>query len=149
MQTRDDARGIDDLLNELRGSDPDPDPALLDRIRALGPAAVPSLIAYVTNPAEYDVNEELGNTGWGPYSAVELLGEMHPMEALHPLVSLLAWYDYDYLDRALPEALGRFGEAAIGPVATVLADAGQVVWTRVAATPGSGRNRIYESRIAG
>ncbi len=106
------------------------DPALLDRIRGVGLAAVPSLIAYVTDPGEYEIRDDAGVTGWGPYSAIELLGEMHPMEALQPLVSLLPWEDYDFLGDPLIHALGQFGHSAMEPVAAVLADRDQIVWTR-------------------
>jgi len=106
------------------------DPALLDRIRGLGPDAVPSLIAYVTDPEEYEIREDAGVTGWGPYSAIDLLGELHPMEALQPLVSLLPWEDYDFLGDPLIHALGQFGRPALEPVAAVLADRSQIVWTR-------------------
>jgi len=128
--TSDDAESIDQLLEELRRMETRSDPALLDRIRGLGLAAVPSLIAYATDPEEYEVREDAEITGWGPYSAIDLLGELHPMEALQPLVSLLPWEDYDFLGDPLIHALGQFGRPAMEPVTAVLADRSQIVWSR-------------------
>jgi len=137
--TSEDAESIDQLLEELRRIGQYPDPAVLDRIRGLGLGAVPSLIAYVTDPEEYEVREDSEVTGWGPYSAIDLLGEIHPMEALQPLVSLLPWEDYDFLGEPLIHALSQFGRPAMEPVAAMLADRSQIVWSRGTASEALGK----------
>jgi hypothetical protein len=125
---------IDELLAELRLAGPEPRPELIGAIRALGSEGIPALIAMVIDPAEYEAAEDDEEfTGWAPYAALEILGEMHPPEALEPLLSLLAWDDYDYLSDTLPDALARFGRPALEPVAAIFADRDRTVWTRIRA----------------
>lgn len=123
---------IHELLEELRTAGQDPRPELLDAIRALGEEAVPPLIAMVTTPEEYDIAEgdTEGRTGWAPYSALAILGELHPPEALESLLSLLTWDDYDYLSEALPAVLAQFGHPVLDPLTAILADQRKTVWTR-------------------
>ena len=77
------AQRIDELLAELRRAGQHPDDELLDAIRALGMEAVPALIALVSDPAAYQMSEDEEDVSyWAPYPAVEILGELHPPEAL-------------------------------------------------------------------
>jgi hypothetical protein len=126
------SQSIDVFLSQLRVAGEHPPQELLDAIRALGEEAVPALIAMVSNPAEYDVDESdtENRTGWAPYSAVTILGELHPPEALQPLLALLPWEDYDYLTVPLTEALAQFGRAVLDPLTTVLRNRHRSVWTR-------------------
>jgi HEAT repeat protein len=130
--------GLDELLAQLRTAGSKPEPELLDAIRALGGEAVPALISMVTNPAEYEYapGDEEGVTGWAPYSAVQILGEIHPPEALEPLLSLFSWDDYDYLSEELPDVIAKFGEPALDPLTAILAEPPNTVWTRWRAARG-------------
>lgn len=122
---------IDNLLSELRVAGPKPGDELLNAIRASGAEGVPALTAMVTNPAEYEVVEgDEDRTGWAPYSVVDILGELHPPEALEPLLSLLPWDGYEYLTSSLPVALAQYGEGALDPLTAFLADESQIVWSR-------------------
>jgi hypothetical protein len=135
VQTTTIAETIDDLLAQLRTAGEHPDPQLLDSIKALGHDAVQPLIAMATTPAEYEVakDDHAALTGWAPYIAIDLLGELHPPEALEPLLSLLTWEDNVNLTIEVPDAIGRFGAAAIEPVTTFLADSTHSPWARSAA----------------
>ncbi len=126
------SQAIDELLAQLRVAGQRPPEALLGAIRSQGMEAVPSLIAMVSDPAEYEVAESDTEdvTGWAPYSAVKILGELHPPEALEPLLALFPWDGYDYLSSVLTRALGQFGEPALDPLMTVLSDLHHTVWTR-------------------
>jgi HEAT repeat protein len=117
-------QSIDGYLAELRTAGPNPPEALRRAILELGPAAVPSLIAMASDPAEYEVAEDDvdGRTGWAPYTAVEILGDMHPPEALEPLIALLSWDEYDELLERVLEALGKFGRPAFDALAAIAAD---------------------------
>lgn len=122
---------IDDLLAELRHAGQHPPPALLASISALGAEAIPALIALVTDPAAYQMSEDEDDVSyWAPYPAVQILGELHPPEALEPLLLLITWDDYDYLAGIVPEALANFGRVALDPLSSILADQDQSVWTR-------------------
>src|SRR5947209_19351338 len=93
-----DRHAIDDLLGELRHAGRNPGQELRASITGLGAEAVPALIALVTDPSAYDMSEDDDDVSyWAPYPAVEILGELHPAEALEPLLSLITWDDYDYL----------------------------------------------------
>jgi SEC-C motif/Protein of unknown function (DUF1186) len=132
------SRGIDELLAELRLAGQVPGQNLLKSIKALGAEAIPPLIAMVTDPAEYEYAEgdEANVSGWAPYAAVEMLGDMHPPEALDALLDLISWDDYDYLSGLVPRALGHFGRPAFEPLAKIVADSSRTVWTRERAMHG-------------
>lgn len=122
---------IDDLLAELRRAGPQPGAELVASITALGVEAVPALLALVIDPTAYDMSEDEEDVpSWAPYTAVQILGELHPPEALEPLLSLLTWDDYEELSTVLPEALAKFGHVALDPLAALLADQRQTAWTR-------------------
>jgi hypothetical protein len=126
------SQSIDELLARLRVAGQNPPQELLDAIRGLGQEAVPALIALISNPDEYDVvdPDPENRTGWAPYSAVTILGELHPPEALGPLLALLPWEDYDYLTTPLLGALARYGEDSLDPLTAVLTNRHRSVWTR-------------------
>jgi hypothetical protein len=107
---------------------------------ALGAEAIPALIALVTDPVAYEMSEDEDDLSyWAPYPAVQILGELHPAEALEPLLSLITWDDYDYLSGIVPEALGKFGRVALDPLSAILADRRQTVWTRGRVVSAMGR----------
>ncbi len=125
-------RTVDQLLDDLRQAGAKPPAELLTSIRDLGADAVPALLAMVTDPREYEIAEgdEDNRTGWAPYTAIEMLGEMHPPEALDPLLSLIDWDDYDYLPNVLPAALGQYGPQALVRLIPVLTDTTKTVWAQ-------------------
>lgn len=126
-----DRHTVDDLLEQLRHAGQHPRLELLASIRDLGAEAVPALIALVTDPAAYEMSADADDVSyWAPYPAVEILGELHPPDALEPLLTLIAWDEYDYLSGIVPQALARYGGVALDPLGTILVDQGQTVWTR-------------------
>ena len=128
-------QSIDELIEQLRQAGPEPTQELLAAITSLGAEAVPALIALVSDPAAYDVIEaEEDVSGWAPYPAVTILGELHPAEALEPLLDLIRWDGYDFLTGVVPEALARYGAAALDPLASILGDGNLTVWTRIRAS---------------
>jgi hypothetical protein len=125
-------RDVDQLLDDLRQAGAKPPPELLASIRDLGAGAVPALIAMITDPREYEIAEgdEDDRTGWAPYTVIEMLGEMHPEEALDPLLSLIDWDDYDFMPNVLPTALGQYGPQALDRLIPVLTDTTKTVWAQ-------------------
>jgi uncharacterized protein YecA (UPF0149 family) len=69
---------------------------------------------------------------WAPIHAIRLLGELRAADAVRPLMPLLR-RDDDYISQALPEAYGLIGEPALAPMAELLSDTLEDVWTRVRA----------------
>lgn len=65
-----------------------------DGILALGPRAVAELVAVLEDEAL--LCETGPGAGWAPIHAVELLGELRSVEAIEPMLRLLA--DSDFLD---------------------------------------------------
>lgn len=125
-------QAVDQLLHDLRQAGAKPPAELLTSIRNLGADAVPALIAMVTDPREYEIVEgdEDNRTGWAPYTAIKMLGEMHPEEAFEPLLSLIDWDDYDFLPDVLPAALGQYGPQALDRLTPVLTDTTKTVWAQ-------------------
>ena len=122
------------LLAALRQAGQHPDPALLGRIRALGPAVVPALIALATDQRLLWADSERAEV-WAPGHAARLLGELRAAEAVEPLLPLLE-LDQDWPREDLPEVFGRIGEPAFQPLRRLLFDRGRDQFARVAAANG-------------
>ena len=132
---------VDDLkqlLDELRQAGKKPGRALLDRVKACGPAAVFSLIEMATD-AELLDSESEGPEVWAPIHAIKLLGELGDPEAIEPLLPLFDRTDDDALAETLPEAFGGIGASAISPMRTLLFDRTRDTWTRVYAAEALGK----------
>ena len=117
-----------DVLAQLRRAGQHPDPALLDRVKALGPATVGPLIAMATDARHYEAETESPDV-WAPLHAVQILGELEASDAVEPLLPLLGWDD-EWLDQLLPECLGRIGAPALPPLRAYLFDRSRDVWAR-------------------
>jgi len=125
MHTTKDAR---EVLAELRQAGQDPDQALLDRVKALGPAAVRPLIEMATDESLHGAETESPEV-WAPLHAIQILGELGAAEAVEPLLPLLA-QDDEWLDELLPECLGRIGRPALASLRVYLFDRTHDVWAR-------------------
>ena len=106
-----DTNNVNEVLAQLRQAGQDPDQALLDRTKALGPAAVRPLIEMATDESLNAAETESPEV-WAPLHAIQILGELGAAEAVEPLLPLLAWDDQG-LDQLLPECLGRIGPPAL------------------------------------
>src|SRR5436190_15190584 len=115
-----DTKDVNEVLAELRQAGQDPDQALLDRVKALGPAAVRPLIEMATDESLHTAETESPEV-WAPFHAIQLLGGLEATEAVEPLLPLLAWDDQG-LDQPLPECLGRIGRPALPPLRAYLFD---------------------------
>jgi hypothetical protein len=123
-----DPNDVNEVLAELRQAGQHPDQALLDRVKALGPAAVGPLIAMATDASLYEAETENPEV-WAPLHAVQILSELEVAEAVEPLLPLLA-SDDEWLDQLLPECLGRIGAPALPPLRAYLFDRAHDVWAR-------------------
>jgi tetratricopeptide (TPR) repeat protein len=110
----------DTLLMELRLAGEHPDPAVLEKIKALGDMVVPLLIAMALDEQYYEADSE-GLDVWAPGHAVRLLGALGAAEAVEPLLGLFS-RDEDWLCEELPDCLGQLGAPALGPVREMLFD---------------------------
>jgi hypothetical protein len=117
------------LLDGLRQAGEHPDRALLDRIVACGPAAIPPLIDLATDP---ELLFPSGNTeeAWAPIHAVQLLGEMQAQEAIEPLLPLFTLPGDEYVSTRLQEAFGLMGPSALPHLRTLFADREQDQYLR-------------------
>jgi nucleotide-binding universal stress UspA family protein len=111
-----------------------PDQALFDRVKALGPAAVPGLTYLATDKALHYAEQE-SPAVWAPVHALQILGEMEAPEAVEPLLSMLAWDDSE-LAQSVEEALGKIGRPALEPLRALIFDRSQKPWTRNCAASG-------------
>lgn len=117
---QDSMNGLSELLTELRLTGQTPERALLERVKALGPAVVQPLIAMATDESLHYAEQESPQV-WAPLHAVQILGELEAAEAVEPLLPLLEMDD-DWLHEAVPEALGRIGQPALHPLRAFLYD---------------------------
>ncbi len=101
------------------------DPALIDRVKALGSAMAPELIAMAVDESLHHAEQD-NPAVWAPIHAIQILGDMESAEAVKPLISLLAWDDYE-LAEFVEEALGKIGQPALQPLRTLLFDRSQEV----------------------
>src|SRR5256885_11050242 len=104
---------VHEVLAQLRKAGEHPDLALLDRVKALGPAAVSPLIEMATDESLHGAETESPEM-WAPLHALEILGALEAAEAVEPLLPLLA-SDDEWLDQPLPACLGRIGAPALSP----------------------------------
>jgi hypothetical protein len=123
-----DTNDVNEVLAQLRRAGQHPDPALLDRVKALGPAVVGPLIAMATDESLHGAETESPEV-WVPLHAIQLLGELGAAEAVDPLLPLLA-ADDEWLDQLLPKCLGRIGAPALSPLRAYLFDRSHDVWAR-------------------
>ena len=123
-----DTTDVNEVLAELRQAGQDPDQALLDRVKALGPAAVRPLIEMATDESLHRAETESPEV-WAPLHAIQILGELGATEAVEPLLPLLA-QDDEWLDELLPECFGRIGRPALPPLRAYLFDHTHDVWAR-------------------
>ncbi len=123
------------LVDELRRIGKEPDRRLLDRVKALGPAAVPVLTTMATDEQLHHADGESAEV-WAPLHAIQLLGELEAAEAVQPLLPLLSWDEDDWLDQSLPEAFGRIGLPALPSLRALLFDRAATIYTRRRAADG-------------
>jgi hypothetical protein len=131
---------LDEVLQEVQEAGQHPSEELLDRARALGPAAIPRLIEMATDEALHFAGED-SPAVWAPLHAVRLLGELQAAVAVEPLLPLLSWDD-DWLGEELPVALGRIGMPSMAPLRDMLFDPSGDVFVRGRA--GTGLAKIAE-----
>ncbi len=120
---------LDEALGALRRAGPEPDRAVLGRVKDLGPAVIPPLIAMATDQTLHDADQDSPDV-WAPLHAIQILGEIGAAEAVEPLIPLLSREDDDYLAEILPECFGRIGKPALAPLRAFLQDRSQGVWAR-------------------
>src|SRR4051794_11053942 len=121
----------DQPLADLRRVGQHPPRELLDRVAALGPAAVPRLIEMATAEELHGADQDSPEV-WAPLHAIQLLGELGAAEAVEPLLPLLD-EDDDWLGPALAEAFGRIGRPALAPARDYLFDRARTLWARARA----------------
>jgi hypothetical protein len=143
----DDPEALVELLIEAGKQLP---PRLRRQILALGPAAVPPLLALFQDRAL--ALEEAPGEGWGPIHAAELLGELRAPEAIEPMLRLLEENDWDtILHDTVLRTLPLYGGAAFEPtLAAYEAAADPEVrgsFTSVLARLGIRDDRIYDALI--
>src|SRR5205807_10044355 len=78
-------------------------PALVDRVKALGPEVVPALIELATDTTAQSTEQD-DSAVWAPFNAIQILGEMEAGTAVQPLLSMLTSDDYELVEEAV-EAL--------------------------------------------
>src|SRR5947209_10479013 len=122
---------VHDGLRQPRKAVEHPDQALLDRVKALGLAAVHPLIEMATDESLHEA-ETASPEVWAPIHAIQILGELEAAEAVEPLLPLLA-SDDEWLDQLLPECLGRIGAPALAPLRAYLFDRSHDIWARARA----------------
>ncbi|MBU0490592.1 MAG: DUF1186 domain-containing protein [Chloroflexi bacterium] len=108
------------------------DPAL-DLIRAIldeGDAAIDPLI-MVLNDESLQFQDARGS-GWTPVHAARLLGQLHAVQAVEPLVHWLG-AEGEALVQAVPMALARIGEPALAPLMAYARDTSHNLMARAAA----------------
>lgn len=118
-------------LGEPPGRDVSVDCAAL----GLGREHVPELIRMAVDP-ELHSGPQASRIVWAPVHAWRALAALRAVEAVEPLLGLLARLDDgvdDWLAREIPDVLALFGRAALQPAADYLADARHGVWARVTA----------------
>ena len=103
---------VHEVLAQLRKAGEHPDLALLDRVKALGPAAVSPLIEMATDESLHGAETESPEM-WAPLHALEILGALEAAEAVEPLLPLLAsddeWLHESDEHRRQSHASGRNG----------------------------------------
>jgi hypothetical protein len=112
------------VREELIQAGEQPDPALFDRTKSLGPAVAPQLIEMAVDKSLHYAEQD-DPAVWAPIHAIKILGDMESAEAVEPLLSLLTWDDYE-LDEVVEAALGKIGLPALLPLHVLLFDRSQV-----------------------
>jgi tetratricopeptide (TPR) repeat protein len=109
-----------DLRAELIQAGAALNPALVDRVKALGPEVVPALIELATDTTAQSTEQD-DSAAWAPLNAIQILGDMEASPAVQPLLTMLTSLDYELVEEAL-EALGKIGRPAMEPLRTSLFD---------------------------
>lgn len=111
---RSDTATARELVEQLSTAGEKPPRWLLDAIRERGQDAVRPLIEVIH---DYPFDEDDAEAGryYAAHQAIQLLGDLRAAEAIAPLLSLLD-EDDDYVDRYLPESLGKIGAPALEPL---------------------------------
>ncbi len=135
-----DLADLEELLQKLIRAGQEPERALLDQIKAFGPAAIDPLIAIAIDEELHFAHQARPEI-WAPLHAVQLLGELRAAEAIQPLLPLFTWDD-DWLEEALPECFGEIGQPALAPLRELLFDETKDFYARVRA--GAGLVKIAE-----
>jgi tetratricopeptide (TPR) repeat protein len=137
------------VLAALRQAGEHPDPALLDAIRAQGPAVTPALMTLATDEQLLAGEDDRPET-WAPLHAVRLLGEMDAVEAIAPLLPLFERVEEgEWLTEILQTAFGRLGRPALTPLRALLSDRGRDIWTRGRAADGLKELARYHPELRG
>jgi hypothetical protein len=107
----------------------------------IGQEHVPGLIRMATDRSLHHAPMDSSEV-WAPVHAWRALSQLRAVEAVEPLVSLLALADEDQDDwvaEDLPEALSAFGAAAILPLTAFLEDTSRGPRARAAASLSLGK----------
>jgi HEAT repeat protein len=125
-------------------------PRLRERILSFGPAAIPPLIALLEDEAL--ALETAPGEGWAPIHAADLLGELHAVEAVGPMLRCLEEDDWESIlhDRLL-QALPKLGPAVLEPALAAHTAATEPFFRRqcagILAQLGIQDDRIYQILI--
>lgn len=111
-----------ELVERLFDAGPKLSPALHDEILAAAPDCIPPLLRIVEDESLF--LEDARGEGYAPIHAIDLLGELHPPEAIEPLIRMfrsmeigeIAWDGACF-------ALEKFGAAVLEPALAAYAQA--------------------------
>jgi hypothetical protein len=123
---------------------------LRERILSLGPAVVPPLIALLEDEAL--ALETAPGEGWAPIHAADLLGELHVVEAVGPMLRRLENDDVGSILRdSVMQALPALGAPALEPILSAHAAAtdplNRMTLAGILAQLGIQDDRIYQILI--
>ncbi len=125
-----DPNNLEATLDKLINAGEKPKPEILERVKAFGAVAVPRLIEIATSE-ELNTAPSDSPRVYAPLHAIQILGELRAVEAIEPLLPMIAWDEDDWLDNYLPDFFGRVGEPAIAPLERILANNSKTIYTHV------------------
>lgn len=97
-------------------------------------ADVPELIRLAVDPGFNELDSDRVEV-WAPVHAWRALAQLKAVDAIEPLLGLLATED-DWVLEEMPEVFGQLGTAAIPALTTYLTDVAQNEWARIAVADG-------------
>ena len=92
---------------------------------------IPALISIATDK-ELNLSDSEGTEIWAPTHAWRVLGQLHAVEAVEPLLTLFDLKgDSEWVMEELPEVFGLIGPQALPTLEAYLADSTHKEWARV------------------